>query len=73
MRNPWGKGFENQPVSWGKPSGKSHRQSVQIDFKHLKLDGRRFYQFTAIDEATRYRALKIYAHSSIPTGFGAHV
>ena len=24
LRNPWGKGFENQPVSWGKPSGKSH-------------------------------------------------
>ena len=23
LRNPWGKGFENQPVSWGKPSGKS--------------------------------------------------
>jgi hypothetical protein len=28
---------------------------------------RRFYQFTAIDETTRYRVLKIYAHSSIPT------
>jgi transposase InsO family protein len=42
-------------------------QSVQVDVKHLKLGGRRFYQFTAIDEATRYRVLKIYAHSSIPT------
>ena len=29
-------------------------QSVQVDVKHLKLGGRRFYQFTAIDEATRY-------------------
>src|SRR5262249_5341468 len=42
-------------------------QSVQVDVKHLKLGGRRFYQFTAVDEATRYRVLKVYAHSSIPT------
>jgi len=40
-------------------------QSVQIDVKHLKLGGRRFYQFTAIDEATRYRVLRVYAHNSI--------
>jgi transposase InsO family protein len=42
-------------------------QSVQVDVKHLKMCGRRFYQFPAIDEATRYRVLKIYAQSSIPT------
>ncbi len=40
-------------------------QSVQVDVKHLKLGGRRFYQFTAIDEATRYRVLRVYAHNSI--------
>jgi len=40
-------------------------QSVQVDVKHLKLGGRRFYQFTAIDEATRYRVLQVYAHNSI--------
>src|SRR5437870_5419208 len=40
-------------------------QSVQIDVKHLKLGGRRFYQFTAIDEATRYRVLRVFAHNSI--------
>lgn len=40
-------------------------QSVQVDVKHLKLGARRLYQFTAIDEATRYRILKIYAHNSI--------
>jgi transposase InsO family protein len=34
--------------------------------KHLKLVAGRFYQFTAIDEASRYRVLKIYAQSSIP-------
>src|ERR1700736_6422235 len=40
-------------------------QSVQVDVKHLKLGRRRFYQFTAIDEATRYRVLRVYAHNSI--------
>jgi transposase InsO family protein len=40
-------------------------QSVQVDVKHLKLGGRRFYQFTAIDDATRYRVLRVYAHNSI--------
>ena len=40
-------------------------QSVQVDVKHLKLRGRRFYQFTAADEATR-RVLRIYTHNSIP-------
>ena len=34
--------------------------------KHLKLGTGRFYQFTAIDEATRYRVLKIYTRNSIP-------
>jgi hypothetical protein len=28
-------------------------QSVRVDVQHLKLGGRRFYQFTAVDEATR--------------------
>ncbi len=31
----------------------------------LKLGRRRFYQFKAINEATRYRVLRIYAHNSI--------
>ena len=30
-------------------------QSVQVDVKHLKLGSGRLYQFTAIDEATRFR------------------
>ena len=33
--------------------------------KHIKLGSGRVYQFTAIDEATRYRILKIYDHNSI--------
>ena len=40
-------------------------QSVQVDVKHLKTQSGRLYQFTAIDEATRYRVLKIYDHNSI--------
>ena len=32
--------------------------------KFLKYRGGRFYQFTAIDEATRYRVLKVYEHNT---------
>src|SRR5581483_7855631 len=34
LRNPWGKGFENQPVSWGKPSGKSHEVLGRVEPGH---------------------------------------
>lgn len=40
-------------------------QSVQVDVTHLKLASGRLYQFTAIDEATRFRILKIYDHNTI--------
>lgn len=33
--------------------------------KHLKLGSGRLYQFTAIDEATRYRVLRLYDHNSV--------
>jgi transposase InsO family protein len=46
-------------------------QSVQVDVKHLKLGGRRFYQFTAVDEATRYRVLQIYTRNSIPNAIAS--
>jgi len=36
-----------------------------VDVKHLKMQSGRLYQFTAIDEATRYRVLRIYDHNSI--------
>ena len=45
MRNPWGKGFENQPVSWRKPSGKSQARqhglyttarTLHVDYGSLK-------------------------------------
>lgn len=39
-------------------------QSVQVDVKHVKVTSGRLYQFTAIDEATRFRVLKVYDHNS---------
>ena len=40
-------------------------QSVQVDVKHLKLGSGRLYQFTAIDEATRFAVSR---SSSRPRG-----
>jgi transposase InsO family protein len=42
-------------------------QSVQVDVKFVPRLGRarqRFYQFTAIDEATRYRVLRVYDYNN---------
>ncbi len=41
---------------------------IQIDVKFLEklgLEGRRYYQFTAIDDCTRYRVLRIYDHNNV--------
>lgn len=41
---------------------------VQIDVKFidkLALQGRRYYQFTAIDDCTRFRVLRIYDHNTV--------
>jgi hypothetical protein len=38
---------------------------VQVDVKHVKVTSGRLYQFTAIDEATRFPVLKAYDHNSI--------
>lgn len=38
---------------------------MQVDVKHIRLTSGRLYQFTAIDEATRYQVLKIYDHNNI--------
>ena len=45
-------------------------RSVQLDLKFVPRVGktrRRFYQFTAIDEATRFRVLRIYDHNNTKT------
>jgi len=41
---------------------------VQIDVKFLNrlaFAGKRYYQFTAIDDCTRYRVLRIYDHNTV--------
>jgi transposase InsO family protein len=45
-------------------------RSVRLDVKFVPRVGRarqRFYQFTAIDEATRFRVLRIYDHNNTKT------
>ncbi len=45
-------------------------RSVQLDVKFVPCVGRarqRFYQFTAIDEATRFRVLRVYDHNNTKT------
>jgi transposase InsO family protein len=45
-------------------------RSVQLDVKFVPRVGRarqRFYQFTAIDEATRFRVMRIYDHDNTKT------
>jgi len=45
-------------------------RSVQLDVKfvpQVARAGQRFYQFTAIDEATRFRVLRIYDHNNTRT------
>jgi hypothetical protein len=45
-------------------------RSVQLDVKFVQREGRvrqRFYQFTAIDEATRFRVLRNHDHNNTKT------
>jgi len=44
-------------------------RSVQLDVKFCSARGtrQRFYQFTAIDEATRFRVLRVYDHNNTKT------
>lgn len=41
---------------------------VQADVKHFHINGRRFYQFTAIDCCTRIKFIKVYTGISSTTG-----
>ena len=41
---------------------------VQIDVKYIEkmgLEQKRYYQFTAIDDCTRYRVLRVYDHNTV--------
>jgi transposase InsO family protein len=41
---------------------------IQVDVKfldNLGLSGKKYYQFTAIDDCTRFRILRIYDHNNV--------
>lgn len=43
-------------------------ERLQVDVKFInqkEFSGKRYYQFTAIDDCTRYRVLRIYDHNSV--------
>ncbi len=49
------------------PPPRTPRESLQVDVKFVpkRISGNlQFYQFTAIDEASRFRVLRIYDHNS---------
>ena len=35
---------------------------VQVDVKYARVRGQRYFQYTAIDDCTRYRVLRLYRH-----------
>jgi len=40
-------------------------ESVQVDVKVVKVDGRKAYQYTAIDDCTRLRVLRLYRRPNV--------
>ena len=41
------------------------RESVGVDVKVVKVDGRKAYQYTAIDDCTRLRVLRLYRQLNV--------
>jgi transposase InsO family protein len=58
------KHWQRYPQHYAKPNPGDR---VQIDVKFLDRleNGKRYYQFTAIDDCTRYRVLRIYDHNTV--------
>lgn len=59
------KRWQRYPQQYSKPLPGDR---IQIDVKVLdkvKFEGKRYYQFTAIDDCTRYRVLRIYDHNTV--------
>jgi transposase InsO family protein len=59
------KKWQRYPQRYNKPLPGDR---VQVDVKFLKdlgLGGKKYYQFTAIDDCTRYRVLRIYDHNNV--------
>ena len=59
------KRWERYPQYYSKPNPGDR---VQVDVKFLDklgFSGKRYYQFTAIDDCTRFRVLRIYDHNTV--------
>lgn len=59
------KNWQRYPQHYAKPLPGDR---VQIDVKFLEkaaFAGKRYYQFTAIDDCTRFRVLRIYDHNTV--------
>ncbi len=46
------------------------RRSVQVDVKVVTVAGRKAYQYTACDDCTRLRVLRLYPRLNVLTSFG---
>lgn len=59
------KGQRRPPKPLPVPRTPGERLQVDVKFVPRAISGkRRFYQFTAIDESTRFRVLRVYDHNS---------
>lgn len=57
--------WKRYPQRYSKPLP-GDRLQVDVKFlKNLNLAGKKYYQFTAIDDCTRYRVLRIYDHNTV--------
>lgn len=59
------KNWQRYPQQYAKPNPGDR---LQIDVKFIDKigsEGKRYYQFTAIDDCTRYRVLRIYDHNTV--------
>ncbi len=45
-------------------------ESVQVDVKVVTVAGRKAYQYTACDDCTRLRVLRLYPRLNVLTSFG---
>lgn len=59
------KKWERYPQAYSKPNP-GDRMQIDVKFiEKLGQDQKRYYQFTAIDDCTRFRVLRIYDHNTV--------
>lgn len=61
------KKWQRYPQHYSKPLPGDRVQIdvIYVDSKDFSENGKRYYQFTAIDDCTRYRILRIYDHNTV--------